>query len=112
MIRFENRLRIYIDDQAFLGPGRVMLLENIERQGSISQAAQMMDMSYRKAWTLVKEMNTLWHTPLVMKQSGGKAGGQAALTEAGRGLANQYRQMERSANEAIAISSERLNALK
>ncbi len=105
-MRFENRLRIYIKDQPFLGPGRVMLLEYIGSHGSISAAAQMMDMSYRKAWSLVKEMNTLWHQPLVEKHSGGKAGGKAVLTTAGRTLAEKYRLLESEADDTIYKTSQ------
>lgn len=67
----------------FLGIGRVILLERIREQGSISAAARSMQMSYRQAWELVNSMNTYSRSPLVSSATGGKGGGGASLTETG-----------------------------
>ena len=40
-----------------LGPGKVDLLEAIEREGSISAAARDLGLSYKRAWDLVDMMN-------------------------------------------------------
>ena len=71
-------LRINLDPEGRLGPGKVDLLENIAAFGSISAAARGMDMSYKRAWDLVEEMNRLFPTPLVAAKTGGKKGGGAA----------------------------------
>lgn len=86
-------LRLWIDkdNQPFLGPGRVELLENISKYGSISKGASKVKMSYRKAWQLIQDMNGLASTPLVIKKVGGKLGGGAEVTKEGLKLIEQYR---------------------
>ena len=50
-------IRIDFDDEGRLGPGKVALLERIAREGSISAAGRAMNMSYKRAWELVAEIN-------------------------------------------------------
>jgi molybdate transport system regulatory protein len=77
------RLWIKGENGAFLGEGRVALLEAIKKHGSISGASRSMSMSYRKAWELVDSMNKEFGTPLVLAVSGGKNGGGAQVTPSG-----------------------------
>jgi molybdate transport system regulatory protein len=42
-----------------------------------------MGMSFSHAWKLVESMNLMAEAPLVVKQTGGKGGGGAWLTEEG-----------------------------
>ena len=51
------RLWVERAGRSLLGPGRVELLERIDRERSISAAARGMKMSYRRAWLLVRGMN-------------------------------------------------------
>ena len=60
------RLRIAMGKGLILGPGKVDLLEAIERKGSISAASREMGMSYRRAWLLVDALNTMFGQPLVV----------------------------------------------
>ena len=94
-----HRLSIRIDlaGGARIGPGKVALLEEIGRSGSISAAARVMKMSYRRAWQLVEDLN-LALGPVVLTASGGAGGGGARLTAAGTTLVEQYRGMERAAS--------------
>ena len=85
-----------------LGPGKVDLLEQIQAQGSILKAARKMNMSYMRAWTLLKTMEKCFKGELVLKSRGGKRGGSAELTETGRTLLSLYRQMERDCQKATA----------
>ena len=86
-------IRIDFDDEGRLGPGKVALLEQIEREGSISAAGRAMNMSYKRAWELVSEINRTFEEPLVTAQTGGRAGGGAALTPRGQELIRQARQL-------------------
>lgn len=81
--KIEVRLWIEETEGPFLGIGKIWLLENIRKTGSITNAAKEMKMAYRQAWQLVKEMNQRAENPLVEKLLGGKGGGGARLTEAG-----------------------------
>src|SRR3977135_1703553 len=76
------RLTVRIDfgSERALGPGKIRLLEAVGRTGSISQAGRALDMSYRRAWLLVDDMNQCFREPVVTTQSGGAQGGGAELT--------------------------------
>ena len=73
-------LRINLDPEGRIGPGKIELLEQVASFGSISAAARSMEMSYKHAWDLIEEMNQLFGKPLVAAQTGGKHGGGATLT--------------------------------
>jgi molybdate transport system regulatory protein len=94
-------LRIDLDDGGRIGPGKIALLENIERHGSISAAGRAMDMSYKRAWDLVDEINRICRQAAVERQTGGKNGGGAALTSFGEALVERYRRIERDAASAV-----------
>jgi molybdate transport system regulatory protein len=106
-----HRLSIRIDlaSGARIGPGKVALLEEIERSGSISAAGRAMKMSYRRAWELVEDLNRHLGSPVVETSAGGAGGGGARLTKAGAALVAQYRAMEAA---AAASAEDYLRALE
>ncbi len=69
-------IRIDFDEEGRLGPGKVALLEHIAQEGSISAAGRSMQMSYKRAWELVADINRSFEEPLVTAQTGGR---QAAV---------------------------------
>lgn len=85
-----------------LGPGKVRLLERIAETGSISAAGRSLQMSYRRAWLLVEELNRLFGEALVVAQKGGGGGGGARLTDTGHRVVRLYRQIEARATLAAA----------
>jgi len=87
-------LRVVFGEAAALGPGKVALLEAIAESGSISAAGRALKMSYRRAWTLVEELNGLVRTPLVRARPGGAQGGGAQVTALGRLVVREYRALE------------------
>lgn len=103
-------LRINLDPDGRLGPGKVELLEQIAAFGSISAAARRMEMSYKHAWDLVEDMNRVFGKPLVSAQSGGKKGGGARLTPAGLAVVGRFRAIERAAAAAAEPHMEALQA--
>ena len=60
-----------------------------------------MDMSYKRAWDLVDEINRICRQPAVERQTGGKNGGGAALTPFGVSLVARFRKIERDAASAV-----------
>jgi molybdate transport system regulatory protein len=80
-----------------VGPGKIALLEAIDREGSISAAARALGMSYPRAWGLVGELDEALGKPVVVRTLGGRKGGGASLTEAGRALIAHYRAVEAAA---------------
>src|SRR5215470_5329987 len=96
------RLTVRVDfgSERALGPGKIRLLEAIGRSGSISQAGRALDMSYRRAWLLVDDMNRCFREPVVTTQPGDAQGGGAALTDFGLELIAKYRAIEKQAMAA------------
>jgi molybdate transport system regulatory protein len=93
-------VRIDFDSDSRLGPGKIQLLESIAACGSISAAGRAMDMSYKRAWDLVDEINRMCGQAAVARQTGGKHGGGATLTAFGASLVERYRRIERAAATA------------
>ena len=94
-------VRIDLDSEGRIGPGKIQLLENIHACGSISAAGRAMDMSYKRAWDLVDEINRICRQAAVERQTGGRNGGGAALTPFGISLVARYRKIERDAASAV-----------
>jgi molybdate transport system regulatory protein len=105
------RFRLILAPGVVLGPGKIDLLAGIAETGSISAAGRAMEMSYKKAWSLVDELNHGFAEPLVEAAKGGKAGGGARLTDAGRKILDTYRDMERRAADHFAGDLDRLHAM-
>jgi len=104
------RLRLLFDDLK-LGPGKAELMERIAATGSISAAGRQMQMSYKRAWMLVEEMNTAFPTPLIASSRGGAGGGGAHLTDTGKAVLHHFRALESAAQTAAAPHIAALNAL-
>jgi molybdate transport system regulatory protein len=94
-------LRIDFPPGERLGRGKIRLLELIRETGSISAAGRAMDMSYRRAWMLVDQLNHMFTEPAVDSQRGGKQGGGAQLTPFGEDLIARFRAMEHQAENAM-----------
>jgi molybdate transport system substrate-binding protein len=88
------RLWLERSGEAILGPGRLELLEAIDRCHSISAAARQLGMSYRRAWLLVESINRAAGVELVRRQTGGREGGGAALTPRGHLAVSVYRDLQ------------------
>ena len=96
------RLRVVLERDIAIGPGKADLLEGIAATGSISAAAARLGMSYKRAWLLVDTMNRCFRTPLVAATKGGESGGGAGLTPLGEEVLARYRGMEARASKAAA----------
>jgi molybdate transport system regulatory protein len=99
-VRF--RLRITRDEAIALGPGKVSLLEAVRDQGSISAAARSLNMSYRRAWMLMDELNQSLASPATISEHGGNTGGGSVLTPVGEEIVRLYRAIETQAYAACA----------
>ena len=93
-------IRIDLENGDRIGPGKIALLEAIRTAGSISAAARALDMSYRRAWLLVEEINHALREPAVAAETGGSRGGGAVVTPAGEQLVGLYRTIESHARTA------------
>jgi len=96
------KIRIDFDGERYIGHGRIQLLELIGQHGSIAQAAKAMGMSYKRAWYLMDEFNSMFADPLIERQHGGRGGGAAKLTPFGSDVIRHYRDMEAKALTVFA----------
>jgi molybdate transport system regulatory protein len=92
-LQIKGRLWVECEGRTYLSWGRITLLERIEEHGSVSAAAKSMKMSFSHAWHLIEDMNTLAPEPLVEKQTGGRQGGGAWLTAAGKQAVHDFWQL-------------------
>lgn len=97
-------LRIELPNGSRLGPGKVALLEAIGQRRSIAAAARDHEMSYRRAWLLVDDLNRAFAEPVVETFPGRSQGAGAALTTFGERLVALFRATERRAAKAAAPS--------
>ena len=93
-------VRIDLDTGARIGPGKIALLKAVGETGSISAAGRTLDMSYRRAWKLIEELNASFKEPLVTSQTGGKSGGGAQLTALGKLVIAHYTAIEAKSHKA------------
>jgi molybdate transport system regulatory protein len=109
--KYSVGFRIWINEggEHFIGPGRVQLLEQIKKTGSITHAAKAMKMSYRQAWQVVQDMNSGSHKPLVEKTLGGKGGGGAIVTETGEKAIKLFYELEESVTKISKKLSKKIS---
>ena len=100
-LTIKTNLRFTFAGGARLSHGKAELLELIRETGSIRQAAQRMDMSYRRGWLLSDELNRMFLQPVIETKHGGKSGGGAVLTEFGEALLARFRDMEKRTAAAL-----------
>jgi molybdate transport system regulatory protein len=86
-----------------LGKGGAEILEQIDKEQSISRTAEKLGMSYRYVWSYLQQIEKSLGEPIMETFRGGKAGGGGArLTELGRSLLRDYRRVEGYLGEALA----------
>ncbi|QDO93891.1 LysR family transcriptional regulator [Formosa sediminum] len=92
-MEIKSRIWIEKDGKPFLGYGKIALLKKIESKHSITAAAKALNMSYKKAWTLIRDIEQLADQPILVKSIGGKSGGSSTLTPYGKQLITEFEQL-------------------
>ncbi len=92
-IEFANDLK--------LGRGKIRLLELVGETGSISAAARKMNMSYRRAWLLMDELNHMFGRDVIETAAGGSGGGGAHVTDFGMRVIQVFRELEKQADGLV-----------
>lgn len=99
-------VHIVADKKAF-GPGVAALLRGVRDCHSLQGAARQMDMSYSKAWTVIREAERIWGFPLTECRVGGKRGGGSVLTAQGEAVLRRYDDMEEAVKAVAAEQFDR-----
>ncbi len=92
----ECKVKVRIGEKGnyFYGPGVAELLRCINECGSVRQAAAAMELSYSKAWHMIKNSEAGFGRSLVERSVGGRGGGNATLTEDGRKVMELFYTLE------------------
>ncbi len=101
---FTVKVKFWIERKgvSILGPGRMAILEAIDRTGSLTEATKECNISFRKGWKLITEINEQLEQPVVISERGGiGGGGKTSLTEYGKKLIQQYSSIQK---KLIAIA--------
>ncbi|MCL2161666.1 MAG: TOBE domain-containing protein [Betaproteobacteria bacterium] len=106
-LEVHGRFWIERGPRAFLGRGRVDLLEKVNASNSIAEAARQLGMSYKTAWDMVDAMNNLADQPLVVRVKGGRQGGGTVLTDYGQQVIANFRAMEQEYETMLAALERR-----
>lgn len=85
-----------------LGEDRIRLLVAIEASGCLLDAANACGLSYRTAWSRVRELNSLFAKPLVESIQGGQEGGSTRLSPDAARLLALHREAEELFRKAAA----------
>ena len=94
MVKLKLKSSQWIVDEnnnAIIGKGRMEILENIEKTGSINQAAKIMRMSYKAVWSKIKATEKHLNTTIVHTDR--KEGSR--LSKEGKELLEKYRLLKK-----------------
>ena len=92
------KLKVWVvfDDGVKLGQGRAAFLRLIDKLGSIKQAVEQFEMSYRNAWGYLRELEQAAGFRLLERKPGGSRAAGTQLTPEGREFLDRYERFERS----------------
>lgn len=83
------------NEKKIFGEGPYRLLKYVEKHGSLRKAASEMNMSYSKAWSLIKLIEKELSIKLLDKSIGGHEGGGSTVTKEARMLMERYEEFSR-----------------
>ena len=103
------KLKVWVmfSDTVKFGQGRAALLRLIDELGSIKQAVERFEMSYRNAWGYLRELERAAGFRLLERQSGGSRAAGTRLTPQGREFLDRYDRFERNLENSMARCFER-----
>ena len=107
------KAKFWLEDEEgnSIGEGKIELLKNIKKFGSIHRAAKEMQMSYTQAWSMIEKVNRCFKKPLVLKRKGGVRGGGSLVTSEGERLLQFYDEVKKEINELLKIKEKELKDL-
>ena len=90
------------DGTHVFGRGADELLRSIRETHSIAKSAEMLDMSYRYAWGIIREVQQKLGVRILETRKGGREGGGATVTEEGLLLLKLYAEAKEAFERAAA----------
>jgi molybdate transport repressor ModE-like protein len=108
MVEVKYKVWVEKDGEILIGLGKDELLRQIEKTGSIRQAAENMGITYRKAIYFIDAMEKRSGKKIVETFRGGAGGGGSKLTEYGKQLLNEFEKVVKEFEKAKRRSSKGL----
>lgn len=104
----EFRIKVWAENngQPLMGPGRFRLLNAVDELKSINAAAKEMNLSYRRAWSQIREMEQVLGCPLIVSNRGGASKESTQLTREAVRLLEQYRRIRETVGLAVRQKKE------
>ena len=98
------KLKVWVvfDDGVKLGQGRAAFLRLIDKLGSIKQAVEQFEMSYRNAWGYLRDLERAAGFRLLERKPGGSRAAGTQLTPEGREFLDRYDRFVRQVEERTA----------
>jgi molybdate transport system regulatory protein len=93
---------IMFNDKVKFGQGRAALLRLIDELGSIKQAVEQFEMSYRNAWGYLRDLERAAGFRLLERKPGGSRAAGTRLTSKGREFLDRYDRFERDLENSMA----------
>lgn len=88
------RLSLENNSEGRVGEEGATLLEAIGKYGTIRTAARNLSISYKHAWTILKQLQNIAGEEVIEAKRGGKGGGgRSTLTSSGRRLLGEYQRL-------------------
>jgi molybdate transport system regulatory protein len=109
VIEVEANISIKRNGIVFLNPARIALLFEIKQCGSLSKAAQKLNISYQHAWSMIDEINRTAPEPLVMKQRGGINGGGTEISGYGVKILKEYQLINETVGKMVGQINVEIN---
>jgi len=102
----EYRFRVWLsnEDKKIFGEGPFRLLKKVEELGSLRLASISMNMSYSKAWKILRNIEEEMSILVLERAVGGENGGGSKITEEAKQLMNKYEMLKLNIEKAIENS--------
>jgi len=102
-MKYQVKYKIWFekDGKFLLGEGSADLLSKIDELGSISHASKAVNISYKKAWKIIREIEDLTGETLIISKRGGAKGGGTTLTKMGKKILYKYRELDEKIKKCL-----------
>ena len=88
-----SKIWLETDEGYVFGPGVYNLLKAIREKGTLKEASQQLDMSYRYAWDLISSAENYLGKILIERHAGGTDGGGSVLSAEGKQMLDIFEKL-------------------
>lgn len=106
-VRPGMKLWLSLSGEGIFGLGKWQLLDAIQKTGSLQAAANMLGISYRKAWGDLRGAEKALGIHFLEHYRGGPAGGRSVLTEDGKRWWREYARFHEEVEKGMSCAFEK-----